>query len=418
VTMIVETLAVGTELLLGQIVNTNAADIGERLAEAGMTHLHQTVVGDNLGRMVDAITLAISRSDALIITGGIGPTADDVTREAICAATGRTMAYSDEYAEDLRVRWERRGREMPASNLRQAEYPEGGELIANPKGSAPGVFLDHEDTMIFALPGVPAEMLPMIDTEVLPRLRAGVGDQGALVSRVIRTFGESESAVGELLSDIFEGSTNPTVAFLASSSEIKIRLTAHAVDEQAARALIAPVEAIVVERLGHRIFGYDEDTIERGLATRLLERGWTIGTAESATAGSISNRLTSQPGSSAWFRGGVVAYHEDIKVGLLGVSPLTIDEFGVVSEPVAIEMAVGARVTLGVDVAVSVTGSAGPDPLGQEVGTMIIGVATPDDARARTARWPGDRERIRTYTTTAALHMVRLAMDGVWWERS
>ncbi len=416
--MIVETMAVGTELLLGQIVNTNAAEIGERLAVAGLTHRHQTVVGDNLGRMVDAIGLAISRSDALIITGGIGPTADDVTRQAICTATGRSMVYSDEYAEDLRSRWERRGREMPASNLRQAEYPEGGELLPNPKGSAPGVYLDHDDTMIFALPGVPAEMLPMIDAEVLPRLRAAAGDQGAFVSRVIRTFGESESAVGEILSDIFEDSTNPTVAFLASSSEIKVRLTAHAADEEAARALITPIEAIVVERLGHRIFGYDEDTIERGLAKRFLDRAWTIGTAESATAGSISNRLTSQPGSSAWFRGGVVAYHEDIKVGLLGVSPLTIDEHGVVSEPVAIEMAVGARRVLGVDVAVSVTGSAGPDPLGQEVGTMIIGVATPDGARARTARWPGDRERIRTYTTTAALHMVRLAVDGVWWETS
>lgn len=416
--MIVETLAVGTELLLGQIANTNAAAIGERLAENGLTHLHQTVVGDNMDRMVGAIRLAMSRADALIITGGIGPTADDVTREAICLATDRSTAFSEEYASELRERWQRLGRDMPPSNLRQAEYPEGGALLENPKGSAPGVYIEHEGTMIFSLPGVPAEMLPMVDAQVLPRILAAAGDQGVLISRIIRTFGESEAKVGELLSDIFETSENPTVAYLASASEIKIRLTARAPDAEAARALIAPIEAIVVERLGHRIFGFDADTIERGLASRLLERGWTIGTAESATGGLISGRLTTIPGSSGWFRGGIVAYHEDVKVGILGVSPLTIDEYGVVSEEVAIEMARGAQAALGVEVAVSVTGSAGPDPLGKDVGTMIIAVATPDGIRARTARLPGDRERIRAYTATAALHLVRLALDGVWWETS
>ena len=416
--MIVETLAVGTELLLGQIANTNAAAIGERLAENGLTHLHQTVVGDNMDRMVGAIRLAMSRADALIITGGIGPTADDVTREAICLATDRATAFSEEYAAELRERWQRLGRDMPPSNLRQAEYPEGGELLENPKGSAPGVYIEHEGMMIFSLPGVPAEMLPMVDAQVLPRILAAAGDQGVLISRIIRTFGESEAKVGELLSDIFETSENPTVAYLASASEIKIRLTARAPDAEAARALIAPIEAIVVERLGHRIFGFDADTIERGLASRLLERGWTIGTAESATGGLISGRLTTIPGSSGWFRGGIVAYHEDVKVGILGVSPLTIDEYGVVSEEVAIEMARGAQTALGVEVAVSVTGSAGPDPLGKDVGTMVIAVATPDDIRARTSHLPGDRERIRAYTATAALHMVRLALDGVWWETS
>jgi nicotinamide-nucleotide amidase len=416
--MIVEVLAVGTELLLGQIVNRNAADIGTRLADAGLDHYHQAVVGDNRGRMVEAIGLACSRADALIITGGIGPTKDDVTREALADAARVPLLFDDAFAERLRRYWEARGREMPDSNLRQAQYPDGAELIGNPKGTAPGLRIEIDGTWIFALPGVPAEMIPMLENDVLPFLqRQAGGDDAAVVSRLLRTWGESESKIGELLDDLFEESQNPTVAFLASAGEIKVRLTAKAESEAAARALIAPVERTVRERLGTRVFGADDDIIEAVLLRMLEERGWTLATAESATGGLIASRITSIPGASRVFRGGVVAYGTEVKRNQLGVPATTIDQHGVVSEPVAIAMANGVAAALHADVAVSVTGSAGPDPQDQPVGTVVVAVRTPDGVRAQTLRMPGDRERVRTYTTTAALHLTRLALEGASWGR-
>lgn len=414
--MRVEVIAVGTELLLGQIVNTNAAELGMRLADAGLDHFHQSVVGDNLQRVADAIRLAVMRSDAVIITGGIGPTQDDLTREALCAAAGVEMLFSEDYAGRLRTWWERRGREMPASNLKQAEYPEGAEMIRNPKGTAPGLRMQIGDAWVFAVPGVPAEMLPMVELDVIPfLLEAAGGNAGVVVSRVIRTWGESESRTGEILADLFETSRNPTLAFLASSGEIKVRLTAKAADAGAAAALIAPVEAEVRRRMGPRVFGADDETIERVVLRLLEERRWTVGTAESATAGMVAARLTSVPGASAVFRGSVVTYASDLKESLLGVDHGMLEGEGVVSSATALAMAEGAAHALGVDVAVAVTGSAGPEALEQPAGTMVVAVRTPEDARARTMRMPGDRERVRTYTTTAALHLLRLALAGTWW---
>ena len=414
--MIVEVLAIGTELLLGQIVNTNATTIGGRLADAGFDHFHQSVVGDNVPRIAAAIELACARSDALILTGGIGPTPDDLTRDAMCRAAGVAMEFSDRYAEELRIRWEARGRKMPESNLRQAQYPQGADMIPNPKGSAPALRLRIGDTWVFAIPGVPAEMLPLVDDHVIPFLReTSGGETGVVFSRVIRSWGESEARVGELLSDLYDESANPTLAFLASSGEIKVRLTAKAADRGAAEELIAPVEAEVRRRLGARVFGVDEDTIEAVLLRTLSERGWTLGTAESATGGMIAERITSIPGSSAVFRGSVVAYDEEVKRLVLGVSPATLEAHGVVSAEVALEMARGVARLLKADVTVAVTGAAGPEPHGRVPGTMVIAVLTPSGERARTFSMPGDRERVRTYTTTAALHLVRLAVAGAWW---
>ena len=408
----VEFIAIGTELLLGQIVNTNASWVGSRLADAGLSHFHQTVVGDNLDRVVAAIRAAASRADAVILSGGLGPTRDDLTREAMAAAAGVELVRDDEYAVALRKYWESRGREMPESNLKQADQPAGAIPLPNPKGTAPGLRLDMGNTVLFAVPGVPAELFPMIDEHVMPVLRdlAG-GDDAVMVSRVIRTWGESEAMVGEILDHLFDSSQNPTVAFLASAGEIKVRLTARAATPEIAAELIAPVEAEVRSRLGDRVFGADEDTIEEVIYSLLRARGWSVGTAESATGGMIAARLTAVPGASDTFRGSVVAYQEDIKTGVLGVDPETIAAHGVVSEPVALEMAEGAARLLGVDAAVSVTGSAGPDPQDQPVGTMVLAVRTPDGAVARTLRLPGDRERVRTYTTTAALHHLRLALQ-------
>lgn len=416
--MIVEILAVGTELLLGQILNRNAADIGSRLADAGLDHYHQGVVGDNRARMVEAIRLACSRADALIITGGIGPTKDDVTREALADVADVPLLFDDAFAERLRRYWEARGREMPDSNLRQAQYPDGAELIPNSKGTAPGLRIEIDGTWAFALPGVPAEMIPMLEGEVIPFLqRQAGGDDAVVVSRLLRSWGESESKIGELLDDVFEESTNPTVAFLASAGEIKVRLTAKAETEALARDLIAPVEASVRERLGSRVFGADDDIIEVVLLRLLEARGWSLAIAESATGGLIAARLTAIPGASRVFRGGIVAYDTAVKMKQLAVPAATIDEAGVVSEPVAIAMAEGAAAALGADVAIAVTGSAGPDPQERAVGTMVVAVRTPDEVRAQTLEMPGDRERVRTYTTTAALHLTRLALQGASWGR-
>jgi len=410
--MIVETVAIGTELLLGQIANTNARDIAARLAENGYSQFNQTVVGDNHVRIKAAVRNAVERSDALIITGGIGPTADDITREVVADVAGVELMRDEEYAHRLRERWTsiRADRPFPESNLKQAFRPEGSHIIANHKGSAPGFRARIGDCWVFALPGVPSEMLAMLNEYVLPFLRAETGDGQVVVSRILRSFGMSEANVGEELLDLFESSQNPTVAFLASAGEIKIRLTALSDTEASARSLIAPLEDAVRARIGSKIFGADEDTIEQVIRNLLEDRDWTIGTAESATGGSVGRRLTSLPGASATFRGSVVAYASDLKHSILGVSDATLDQHGVVSEPTALAMAEGARSVLGVDVAVAVTGSAGPEPLEQPVGTMIIAVATPQHSIVRTAHMPGDRERVRAYTATAALHLVRRAI--------
>ncbi|MDJ0498094.1 MAG: competence/damage-inducible protein A [Acidimicrobiia bacterium] len=412
--MIVEVIAVGTELLLGQTVNTNAAQIGSRLADAGLEHQYSTVVGDDHDRMVAAIRLALSRADALVITGGVGPTQDDITREAICSATQRELLFSEEYADRLRRWWAARGREMPDSNLKQAQYPAGADLLDNPKGTAPAIQLEHEGKLIFALPGVPAELEILLDQHVLPVLQDRSGE-GVVLSRVIRTYGQSESLVAEILADVFERSGNPSMAFLASSGEIKIRLTAHAPTEEEAEALVAPFEAAVRERMGSLVFGIDDETIENIVLGLARNNEWTVATAESATGGMVASRITAVPGASKVFRGAIVAYHEDVKRMSLGVADALIEEHGVVSEPVAIAMADGAARALEADVAIAVTGSAGPETLEQAAGTMVIAVHTPERTMARTVRLPGDRERVRTYTTTGALHLARLAMTGEWW---
>lgn len=410
--MIVEVIAVGTELLLGQIVNTNAAVIGAAMAERGLDAHFQQVVGDNLSRISTAIRVGLDRSDAVVITGGIGPTQDDMTREALADVTGQALVFSEEYAGQLREWWARRGREMPESNLRQAYYPEGAVMLPNPRGTAPGLMVEHEGKPIFCVPGVPAEMEHLMATEVLPRLATASGSEKVIASVLLRTWGRAESEVAELLDDLYTGSVNPSLAFLASNSEIKIRMTAKAETAAEARSLIEPMEMEVRSRLGESIFGTDEETIERVLLRLLSERGQTIGTAESMTGGLVTARLTDLPGSSAVVKGGVVAYQTELKQRLLGLP----DVPGVVSEEAAVALATGARALLDVDVALSVTGSAGPDPLEKPVGTVMIGVATPEDARAREMRFTGDRDRIRAFGATAALHLARLAIVGRWWK--
>ncbi len=409
--MIVEVIAVGTELLLGQIVNSNTSTIGAALAERGLDAHFQQTVGDNLDRIASAIRAALDRSDAVIITGGIGPTQDDITREAVCAATGLEMVFDQGYADHLQEWWARRGREMPESNLRQAFHPEGAELLANPRGTAPGLAVRHDGKLIFCVPGVPAEMEYLLSAEVLPRLAAESGEEQVISSLLLRSWGRPESEVAEILDDLYTGSVNPSLAFLASASEIKLRITAKASSPAEARRLIEPMEQEVRSRLGESIFGQDDETIERVLLRLLTDLGYTIGAAESMTGGLVTARLTELPGSSAVVRGGLVAYDPELKRDLLGIA----DVCHVVNEETAVAMATGARSLLGVDVAVAVTGSAGPEPLEKPVGTVYVGVATPDNARARELKFTGDRERVRIYSTTGALQLTRLALMGRWW---
>lgn len=410
--MIVEVIAVGTELLLGQIVNTNGAEIGRRLAEEGHDAYFQTVVGDNVGRIADAIRIGVERSDAIVLTGGLGPTQDDLTREGIAEATSKNLVFDETVATELAAWFTARGRTMAESNRRQAWRPEGAEWLPNPKGTASGLALRHADAWIFALPGVPAEMISMLDANVLPRLR-DAGGGGVVMSRLLRTWGMSESKVSELLADLY-GPENPSLAFLASGGEIKLRITAKASTDAEAEGLIAPVEAEIRRRLGSLVFGADRETVETVLLRLLVERGWTLVTAESMTGGMIAARLTSIPGASRAFRGSAVTYATDLKQRVLGV-PDRVLEAGVVSEATARAMADGAAERLGAHVAVSVTGSAGPEPQEQPPGTVFIGVHTPDVTKVRALHLPGDRERIRTFATTSALHLVRLGVTGVWW---
>jgi nicotinamide-nucleotide amidase len=321
------------------------------------------------------------------------------------------MVRNDEYVDALRRRFESMGREMPENNRRQADHPEGAEQLPNPKGTAPGIALDHEGTTFFALPGVPEEMILLLTDHVLPRLRASSGDDRTLHSRVLRTWGLSESAVAHTLDDLYLATTNPSIAFLASAGEIKVRITAKAPDEASAIAMIQPIEAEVRDRLGSAIFGVDDDTIEPVICALLAERDWTIALAESATGGLVASRLTSVAGASAVFRGAIVPYAPELKDQFLGVDV----DAGVVTEEVALAMARGVRARFGADVGVGVTGSAGPEPLEAEVGTMIVAVVTPEGEGVRTLRLPGDRERVRIYSATAALHLTRLGISGRWW---
>jgi nicotinamide-nucleotide amidase len=327
------------------------------------------------------------------------------------------MWFSEVYAAELRDRFATAGRVMPENNLRQAEYPAGATLLPNPKGSAPGIRLDHEGRLIYAVPGVPAEMELLAQSQVIPDLRRAAGIDEVLESRVLRTWGMSESQVAEVLDDLYQATTNPSVAFLASAGEIKVRISAKAGSHHEAVSLIAPVEEEVRSRLGSLVFGADDDTIEEVLLRTLKAAGWSIATAESVTGGLVAARLTDIPGASAVFRGSVVAYSPEVKQRLLGVPGELISEHGVVSEAVAEAMAVGAARLLGSDVAVGLTGSAGPDRLEQDVGTVAIGVSTPERSAARTMRLPGDRERVRAYASTAALHLARRAVAGEWWPR-
>jgi len=407
----VDVVAVGTELLLGQIVDTNSSWIGEQLAAHGFDSLLQVKVGDNLGRVVTALRDALAYADAVIVCGGLGPTHDDLTREAIAAVMGAELELHQDIADRIRAMFEARGRSMPDNNLRQAMVPAGATVIAQTRGTAPGlicpVSLDGQQKVLYAVPGVPHEMKDMLERAILPDLHGRSGGVAVIVSRTLRTWGESESGLGERLSGIIDeldGVGNPTLAFLASGWEgLKVRLTAKASDTDAAAAVLAEWSQRVEEVVGDRVFGYDDDTMESVVLQRLRERGLTLGLAESVTGGLVAGRLTGIVGASDVLRGSIVSYASEVKFDLLGVTPGPV-----VNEDTAGQMALGARRVLGSSVGLALTGVAGPaEQDGMPVGTVCIGLAVGDEVHTATTRLPGQREQVRQMSVITSLDFLR-----------
>ena len=429
--MRIEIVAVGTELLLGQITDTNSQWMGEHLAAIGVaSHFHQAV-GDNHERMVLAFRTALARSDGVIVCGGLGPTHDDITREAIAEVMNVPLQRDEQAAARMRTVFTSRGREMPDSNLRQADVPEGATVIPQTKGTAPGLICPVGHKVVYAVPGVPYEMADMFERAIAPDLVRRMTERGettgVIVSRVIRTWGMSESGLAEALADHIDhldaapadtpdGPAPPpaTVAFLASGIEgIKVRVTVRADDEATAAARLDAEEhqirRILEEAAGDVVFGIDDEAIEDAVARVLAAEGLTLGLAESLTGGLAASRLVNVPGASRWFRGSVVSYASEVKYRVLGVP-----EGPVVSEEAARAMADGARTVLGADVGLSMTGVAGPDPQDdQPPGTVFVGLSRPGhETKSFAFIVPGDRDRVRQYATIAALDLLRRTLGS------
>ncbi len=411
--MRVEILAVGTELLLGQIANTNARWMSESLAAIGADVLHHQVVGDNLDRIVDAMRLSAGRADVVIVTGGLGPTQDDITRDALAVVMGAPMVRHPELEDLLREKFRSFGRrEMPESNLRQADVPQGARYLTPSRGTAPGLVAELPGgRRIYAVPGVPEEMVEMMEGAILPELAS----EGAAVvrSRVLRCAGIGESALAERVDDLFSGSANPTIAFLASSGEVKVRITAKAASAEGAERLIEPVAEEVRRRLGDVVFTTDDETLEAAVVRLLTDAGTTLACAESITGGGVGARITSVPGASEVFVGSGVVYRNEAKEGVLGVSRETLEGPGPVSEECALEMAAGARRVFGSDLGLSLTGAAGPESHGGAP-PGVIWVALDGDGvtHARGLQVPGERDRVRRWAEQAALDLVRRHLEG------
>ena len=415
-----EIVAVGTELLLGQIVDTNSAWIGEQLALAGIDCHRHTSVGDNRDRMLAAMGEALERSDAVIVTGGLGPTQDDITRDVIAELLGVALVRDESLVARIEAVFGGRGRPMPANNLRQADVPVGARTIDQMPGTAPGLVCpvgvepgsdgDDSQKVMYAVPGVPWEMHQMVEGTILPDLKRRAGISSVIRSRTLRTWGRSESGLAEDLADEIDRidrDGGATIAFLASGMEgLKVRLTAKAATDAEVNALLAEGEARVRAIAGPIVFGVDNQTMESVVLDLLVDQGLRLATAESLTGGMIGTRLTEVAGSSRAFVGSIVAYDGEVKRSLLGVP-----DGPVVSEEAVVAMALGACVRLGADVSVAVTGVAGPDSQeGQEPGIVWMATCVDGEVEAIRTRWPFDRTRIRQFTVITVLDALRVRL--------
>lgn len=406
-----DVVAVGTELLLGQIVDTNSSWIGETLASAGIDSHLQVKVGDNKSRIIDTLHARLAEADAVIVCGGLGPTHDDLTREAIADVMGARLEMRDDIAQTIEEMFRSRGRRMPVNNLKQAEVPVGATVIPQTRGTAPGLVCPIGGKVIYAVPGVPHEMQEMVTRAILPDLLARSGTRAVISSRVLRTWGDSESGLNERLDPVIaelDRAGNPTLAFLASGWEgIKVRLTAKAPSVEEAEGMISVWESRIREVIGDVVFGVDGDTMESVVLDELRHRGLTLAVAESVTGGLVCGRLTSVAGASDVVRGGVVSYASEVKFDLLDVA-----QGPVVSESAALEMAHGVRRLLGADIGLALTGVAGPtEQDGQKVGTLCVAVALSESAAiSRTVMLPGQRDQMRQMSVISALDILRRAV--------
>jgi nicotinamide-nucleotide amidase len=413
----VEIVAVGTELLLGQIPDTNSQWLGEQLAAHGIASQFHQHVGDNHERILLAFRTALARSDAVIVCGGLGPTQDDITRAALAEVMNVPLERHEDIVEKIRAMFASRSRTMPDNNLLQADVPRGATIIPQTRGTAPGLICAVGQKVVYAVPGVPYEMTDMFERAILPDLVArqmAAGTTSVITSRVLRTWGASESALAEAVASRFDELVDDdrvTIAFLASGIEgIKVRLTARGDDAAHATSLLVNeesiVRALIEEKLGDIIFGVDDETMEDVVAVLLLERSLTLAVAESVTGGLIASRLVGVAGASKWFRGGVVSYASEVKFDVLKV-PVG----PVVSGEAAEAMAAGVRTLLKSDVALSVTGVAGPEEQdGQPAGTVFVGLSIGDELRHVALHLPGDRPRIRAYSAISALDVLSRAL--------
>lgn len=404
-----EVVAVGTELLLGHVVDTNSAWLGQRLAAAGIDCHFQVRVGDNRARIAEAVRLALARSEAVVVCGGLGPTPDDITREALADVMGVPLRRDQAQLEAVGAIFAARGRPMSPSNERQADVPDGAEVIPQALGTAPGLVCPVGDRVVYAVPGVPAEMAEMVERAVVPRLRAQAGPSPTtIVSRSLRTWGMAESVLAETLEPrlaaLDAGSGGLTMAFLAAGADgVTVRLTAKADTGAAARAMLDEEEREVRSLLGSVVYGTDDDTMQGVVGSLLASRGLSLGVAESLTGGLLASRLVGVPGASAWFRGSVVSYDMSVKHRLLGVP-----DGPVVTAEAATAMARSATTVLGADVGMGLTGVAGPDRQeGAAPGTVFVGLWLDRAADAVRLDITGDRERVRQVAAVSALNHLR-----------
>ncbi len=412
--MIVEIVSTGTELLLGQIVNTNAPHMAKRLNEIGFDVLFQSTVGDNRTRMTQVLSTALARADIVITTGGLGPTQGDITKEVTAELLGRPMLLHAPSLERIKGFFASRRLTMTDNNIRQAMFPEGAIILDNARGTAPGVVIEADEKTVIHLPGPPHEMEHMLEHAVIPYLRDRFGIQGTIVSKVLRTFGLGESSLEERIKDYIKTQGNPTIALLARNAEIHVRLTAKASSDAEARELIAALESQLRERIGEYIFGEDEDTLEAVVGRHLTEKNLTLALAESCTGGLVTSRITDVPGSSAYLAGAVVCYSNDVKIAAVGVPAAIIATHGAVSGETAVMMAEGIRERFRTDLGIGITGIAGPGGAvpGKPVGLVFIAVAGPAGPSCFQYNFTGPRGFIRHRTALAALNHLRQYVVG------
>ncbi len=410
---IAELIAVGTELLLGSISNTDGQMLSQGLSALGINVYYHTVVGDNPQRLKAAIELAKTRSDIIITTGGLGPTCDDLTKNVLAECFGKKLIRDEESARRIEAYFKALGRSVTENNYQQAMLPEGCTILTNDWGTAPGVAFEAGGIHVVMLPGPPRECRAMFEHRAVPYLKQ-LAD-GEILSRSLRLFGIGESAVEQLLREEMNTMTNHTLAPYAKEGEVELRITAKADTQAEAQSLIAPVEQQLKDRLGPLVYGADVPSLESVVLEKLKAKGLTFGCAESCTGGLIAKRMTDLPGASAAFRGGVVSYATQVKHTVLGVPEDLLEQFGAVSDPVARAMAQGARKVLGCDLAVSATGVAGPDPdeRGNPVGLIFVALSAPDGTWVRELQAGGIRERSRTVAANHAFDLVRRYLDGL-----